>query len=536
MAGEEKVLINDDLEAEIVKKRYGQKGPYNNMQLSQSMSLFSGAVSAAHAVASSAKGLKTKEADGQRNKTNNYYLTANEKKLLERRATEFAVPGIVPYDVLEDFLYILCYVDDYPTLKAIADVVGVPGLDSPEIIREPTQLLNVPDLAKISYLSNGLAALTKQYQSERYPQATTASQNDSSSYSSYSKLAGTSNIMSQFSGLGGITSIMTQVTSLATTLQSITSIFSSEGSNATKVTQAATAVTQSLSMFENITRTLGQSGKNNISQMMPLMNQLQNLKGQMLNAQIIMDMSKQVTTSNSFPKEKVDDLNSMFSEVNQIISSVSTGLSSLSSLMSGLKPPNGGNLGKPSETILQLLSGGAAMSSFVAGKILGQEIPQNVLAKNPLALPSTYIGRTMFGQSLTQVPFQRDGKNMPAVPIGIFFSAASGAATAAFSMQNSSAMGGAMSLQSAVSTILAGSSSDTIAGHLANVSNVLGAAATAVTELRRSDNAIPIMIALATSFANDLGNPFPSSVFSEGWKIASAAGNMLQKQGKSIRV
>jgi hypothetical protein len=172
----------------------------------------------------------------------------------------------------------------------------------------------------------------------------------------------------------------------------------------------------------------------------------------------------------------------------------------------------------------------------MVGKILGQEIPQNILAKNPMSQPPSKIAQTFFGASLATTMHYRDGGQFPAVPIGIFMTAASGAATSAFSMQNSSAMGGAMSLQSAVSTILGNVPSSVAEMHVSNVSNLLGATATAVTELRRSDNAIPIMIGLATSFSNDTSCPFPTSVFSEGWKIASAAGNMLQKEGKTITV
>lgn len=528
------VTIDNNFLGGLKKGLVSIRGPYTDMQVTQSMQSFSSAVSSAYSASSQASSLKSKTSNQTRNKTTNYYLTNAEKKLIEQKAILFAQPGIVPVDVLEDFLYILCYVDDYETMKMVSDVTGVLGLDNPNILREPIVILNVSDLANIGYLANGLAALTKQLDSERYPQASSAGQEDSSAYSGISKMIATGQAMTSFPGLPNITTLFTQVLTITDAVKSLTSSFSSDGNVATKIATITNVATQISSALSSVTSTLSMGGKNNITDSLPVLRQLSSLSMEMNSITHGLKTMQNMTSSNSYPKAKVDDINvslkSFFDDVTTITSSMTSLLSSLS----GVVPPTGTNLALAAETLTKNLSGGAIPSEFLVGEILGQQIPQNILAKNPMAQAPSYIARALFGASSAVAIHYRDGKQFPATPIAIFMSAASGAATSAFGMQNSSAMGGAMTLQSAVTSILGNVSSVVSDMHVSNVSNILGAAATASTELRRSDNAIPIMIGLATSFSNDTSCPFPTSVFSEGWKIASAAGNMLQKTGASI--
>jgi hypothetical protein len=530
------IEVDGDFAGRLKKGLVSIKGPYTDMQMTQQMANFSSAVNSAHKVSGSSSSLKTSTSVSPRNKTTNYYLTEEEKKLLARRATEFSRPGIVPYDVLEDFLYVLCYIDDYPNMKMVADVTGVTGLDNASILREPIVILNVPDLAKISYLANGLAALTKKLDSERFPQSTSASQNETSSYSGIANMISSGMPMASFPGLQNIVSTLTQVTTLMSTVQSLTSTFSSDGNVATKISSITNVANQITSLVQSATSTMSLGGKNNITQSIPLLNNLSAISMTVNNVTRSLQTLEEVQSSNSYPKSKVDDINVSLKDFFDQLTSISSNLSSVLSSMSGLLPPQTKNVALAAETLTKNLSGGAVPSSFLVGEILGQQIPQNILAKNPLSMAPSFVAKALFGASSVITTHYRDGKQYPAVPIAIFMSAASGAATSAFGMQNSSSMGGSTTLQSAVSTILGNVPSSVAEMHVSNVSNLLGAAATAVTELRRSDNAIPIMIGLATSFSNDTSCPFPTSVFSEGWKIASAAGNMLQKEGKTITV
>jgi hypothetical protein len=530
------IEIDNEFLGRMRKGLVSIKGPYTDMQMTQGMANFSSAVGSAYKASGSASGLKTTSSTQPRNKTTNYYLTAAEKKLIAQRSTEFSKPGIVPYDVLEDFLYVLCYVDDYETMKMVSTVTGVVGLDSSAIIREPLLILNIPDLGKIGYLANGLAALTKQLDSERFPQTTSTSQPASSSYSGIAQMIASGNPMSAFPGLGNIVSLFGQVTSLVGTVEGLISTFSTKGTVQTKISSITNVASQITSVINTATSTLSMGGKNNIVGSFPILNQLSDLSASLDLATRSLGNLQQVQSSNSYPESKIDDINASLKGYFDQLTSISSSLTQLLSSLSGVLPPQTQNIALAAETLTKNLSGGAVPSSFMVGKILGQEIPQNILAKNPMSQPPSKIAQTFFGASLATTMHYRDGGQFPAVPIGIFMTAASGAATSAFSMQNSSAMGGAMSLQSAVSTILGNVPSSVAEMHVSNVSNLLGATATAVTELRRSDNAIPIMIGLATSFSNDTSCPFPTSVFSEGWKIASAAGNMLQKEGKTITV
>jgi hypothetical protein len=121
--------------------------------------------------------------------------------------------------------------------------------------------------------------------------------------------------------------------------------------------------------------------------------------------------------------------------------------------------------------------------------------------------------------------------------IGNYPRPSSGAGTASFKMQNFASMGSSMSITQAITQVVYGVTSVTAGSPLAtlisqqatNVASVVGASLTSAVELRRSDNAIPMMIGMATVLANDSGCPFPTNTFSNGWKLASSVGNDLQK-------
>lgn len=519
--------------AAIHKKIYHKSAAFGDQQLKASYKSFNNAVGASHSNYNSSQSLKTTTSKEPVDKVNNYYLTDQQKNLLQKKASDFAEPGIVPYDVLEDFLYALCYIDDYPTLKLVADTTGVKQLDNPSIVREPSIILNLEDLYKVGYLANGLSALTKQIQDDLFTQARSASDSNKSAYSALQTAASSTDealrTITSFPGVSTFGSIFSQVLSLTSTIQGLISTFSSPGSTATKISTITSALSQATSLTQAITQTLDVSKQQNIAGLFPLANQITTITTTFQNTINDFNTLKNVVSSDSFPLVKVNDLNiqmeSIFSNVQNVLSS----LNSVSSLLSSLKGP--GNIGKAAGVLLSLPSG-MTTGSVITQTVLGQAVPPSILANNPMMLAASHVGKALFGESLipavtTDQVFKRK--------IGIYPQPSSGAGMASFSMQNSASMGGALSIQSVFLKIVygllempAGPLANVISSQISNIASTVGASINSTVEMRRSDNAIPMMIGMATVLANDSGCPFSTSVFSDGWKTACSVGNDLQ--------
>lgn len=531
---EKTVVMDSGTVAAINKKRYKKSSAFGDQQLKASYKSFNNAVGASHSSYNSSQSLKTRTSTRPVDKISNYYLTDQQKALLQKKALEFAEPGIIPYDVIEDFLYALCYVDDYETLKLVADTTGVRGLDNPSIIREPLLILNLEDLYKVGYLANGLAALTKQIQDDKFKQARSASDSNKSAYSALQTAASSTDpalrTITSFPGVSSFGSVLTQVVSLTTTIQGLVSTFSSPGNTATKIATVASTLSQVSTLTQSITQGLGISSQQNITGLLPLATQLNDIAFSVNNLINQFNMIKNVQSNDSHPKVNVDDLNvhmnSIFSNVQNILSS----LTAVSSLVSSLKGP--GNIGTAANVLLSL-PGGLTAGSVLTQTALGQVVPPNILANNPMMLAASHVGKTLFGESIiptvvTDQVFKRK--------IGTYPQPSAGAGMASFSMQNSASMGGSMTLQGTVLKLVYGLSemptgtpfASVLNSQVTNIASTLGASATSVVEPRRSDNAIPMMIGIATVLANDSGCPFPTKVFSDGWKTASSVGNDLQ--------
>lgn len=533
--GEDDKPPGDDETAALVQKGvYKEKGAYGDQQLQSAFQAFSGAVNAAFSLINIARSLETKTSNQPRNKDNNYYLTNEEKSLLIRRATEFAVPGIVPFDVLKDFLYVLCAVDNYDTLKYVAGVIQVSQLDNPGYVREPSLILNAENLGKIGYIANGLAALTKQIDSSTFPQVTSLSGGESSAYSALQKVAAATDvagqILSQFPGVDIFGSVLSQVSSLGTAVQGMTSSFSSDGTTQTKISSLTSVATELSSLTESMQKSLDTAKQQNVTSLFPLADKM---KGFMKNAQPIIkatEMMKNVTSNNSYPKNKVDDLNVQLKSVFDGATKLVTSFSEIQSLLSAVKSP--GSIGQSASSLLSLNSG-KTTSPNVTELALGQKVPPNVLANNPTMVAASPAGRAFFGESLVPMSASDQMFNRK---IGVFPQPSSGAGLGSFQMQNLASLGGAVSMESLVMQLVYGIQAveqgsllaTLITQQVSSICGVLGSSITTAIEPRRSDNAIPTMIAISTVLSNDTGCPFPTRIFSDGWKVASSLGNDLQ--------
>jgi hypothetical protein len=105
-------------------------------------------------------------------------------------------------------------------------------------------------------------------------------------------------------------------------------------------------------------------------------------------------------------------------------------------------------------------------------------------------------------------------------------------------MQNFGSFGGGgLSISSMMSLITLGTPvaptggalGSQIASLAGNVASMMGGQVGSIIDPRRSDNAIPLMIATSAALTGDTKSPFSTSVFSTGWKVASAVGNDVQK-------
>lgn len=95
-----------------------------------------------------------------------FRLTKAEWELLEKRARSISQYGNIPYDISEDFLQILCFIDNIEDMRLIADAVQLPELDSEYILRKPKVILDLPNLEKVCYAASaleGLIAMFKKY-------------------------------------------------------------------------------------------------------------------------------------------------------------------------------------------------------------------------------------------------------------------------------------------------------------------------------------------------------------------------------------
>ena len=143
------VPINKDTTALKQKGDIHEDGESSSPDLKNSTQAFKSAIGTAAGILGAAAIIKNLAPNSRpRDPVDNYYLTNAEKALLVRKANEFAAPGVVPYDVIEQFLYILVTITDYEDLSYIAGVTGVAELDDRNLVRNPSGILNLNNLYK----------------------------------------------------------------------------------------------------------------------------------------------------------------------------------------------------------------------------------------------------------------------------------------------------------------------------------------------------------------------------------------------------
>lgn len=532
---EDNPVADDQTVALTQKKIYKEKSPYSDQQLSSSLANFNSAINSVMSFFNQAQALENKTSDKPVHKINNYYLTADQKALLLKRAVEFAQPGIVPYDVIKEFLYCLVYIDDYQTLKYVATATEIPSLDNPNLVREPTDLLNAKDLYKVGYMANGLAALTKKIDSKNFPQGTSASDNNKSAYSALFNAANglteAAQTISQFPGVGIFGQVMSQITSLQSTVKGMTSTFESPGQTKTKVEKLTEVNKQVQTLQDTMKKSIDVAKQHNVKDLKPLATKMEETIKKSDPIKHASDMMKDVKTDDNYPKEKVDDLNIQLKSIFDDLNHLSGLLGNVQSMLGAIKGP--GNIGQSASTLLTMPTA-RTTSQKVTEMALGQAVPPNILANNPMSIAASYVGRAFFGEG--RIPVAATDQMFSRL-IGNFPSPSNAAGVSSFQMQNFASMGGQMSMSQLLMQVVYGVMSvesgspfaQLIEQHAADIGNLLGASPlTTAVEPRRSDHAIPMMIGIATVLTNDAGCPVDTKHFSDGWKLAASVGNDLQ--------
>lgn len=127
-----------------------------------------------------------------------YRLTKSEFAVLQKRATSISNYAKIPYDTVEDFLIIICFVDNLDDMKKIADCVQIPELYNPNILRQPMMILNLRGLENIAFAAQALDGLIHMFR--KYLVTSQNISNTSNDEGSSSILSSLSSIVG---GLGG---------------------------------------------------------------------------------------------------------------------------------------------------------------------------------------------------------------------------------------------------------------------------------------------------------------------------------------------
>ena len=570
------VAINKDTTALKQKGDIAEEGESSNPDLKNSTQAFKNAVGSAAGFLGAAAIIKSLAPNNSpRHPVDNYYLTNSEKALLERRARDFAAPGVVPYDVIEQFLYILVTINEYEDLSYIAGVTGVYDLNDRNLVRNPSGILNLKELYRVGYLANGLASINKQF-STSYHNASYAADSKNSimgpllgvaSFSN-SPLGALSNVygvqqavasigltgdaataaalaltnagtISQFPGVDIVTDVVGDIVSQIGSITGITDLFGFGGGFGGTSGQLAQLGGVSSQLTSVASQTLNAStivAKHGVDSMAPVAGELMTMGKQMRNAAFHSAQLSQVSTVAS-TSLKSRDVTQQLDQFKGMMTGISTNAAGIASMLASITGP--GNIAS-SATMLNRV-GGFAVAGAITQQVLGQRVKSSVACRNPMMQTPSYAGRAFFGESNG---VQIASEEMFCRRIAAYPSNQAGSGLMGFMMQNfGSYGGGSLSITSLTSLVTLGVLTPPTGGALGgmistlsgNIASIMGGTSSSIVDPRRSDNAIPYMIAASSAMVGDTKCPFQTGVFTSGWQVASSVANDLQKHSPTSR-
>lgn len=475
--------ISKDVAALIQRGSIQQPGFYGSQEMKPSNDAFNGAVDTGAALFGLGQSLKAQPTPGPgyvRTKSN-YVLTELERQAITRKSQELANIGVVPFDVLENFFYILAVNENLNTLTEISNVVGIPELNNSRYIRNIRGVCDITDIWKVGYLANGIASVN-----QRYATQYTSIQ----SFEDYRR--------------------------------------SSNGSNLDAADLGLALGVIGPQIINNSRYNLGYAGNYRNNPGFTSDNALTAISSFSAIAQ---------GNSSSLPPTTISAIlnpaATMQSEITTIGSSTIAKLANqtpLGGALSALGPLGGIALGA-----LLGKTGGQAIGGFMSEVISGQRISTSKIANNPMLVSPSYAGKAFFGEAPVALPAI---DQLFCRRVGAFGTTQGGSGVVSFGMQNFSSFGGALSIASVVSRMVTGSSTppststyygEQVASLTGNVCNSLNVSTSSNIEMRRSDNAIPFMLGLSGAIVDETFSPFGSRTFTNGWKLASSTANDIQK-------
>jgi hypothetical protein len=476
--------INPDIQAAMQRGNIQQPGFYGSQEMKPSNDQFNQAVNIAANLAGLASILKSQPVPPPtyRRTTNNYVLTQIERDAITSKSRELALFGIVPFDILEQFFYILAVNESQSDLQYIASTVGIPELGQSRYVRNIRDITLIPDIYKIGYLANGVASVTSRYAA----QYTNMQQYADSSQSSLGSVLQAADLGLQLGVMG------------SNILNSSYTLNGYSGALRNSPGLSTSAINGSITAYQAIA-----SG------------------------------NPSATLSPSTINTLLNPAASIQSQATTVGSSLIGGLlnqSPLGGAMSALGP-----LGGIAAGVLLGKAGGNALGGFMSEVLLGARIATSKLANNPMLTSPSYAGKAFFGEAPVSLPAV---DQVFCRKVGAFGTSVGGGGVVSFGMQNFASLGGALSIASVVSRMMTGSTtpppSTTFFGQqvalmTSNLCSNLNVPVSSNIELRRSDNAIPFMIGMSATIVGENFSPFGSSPFTNGWKLASSTANDVQK-------
>jgi hypothetical protein len=476
------VPFNRDTNALIQRGVIQKPGFYGSQELKPSNDTFNQAVQIGAQLVGFALGLKNNPLppSNYARTQNNYILTQNEKNAVTNISTQLASYGVIPYDALETFFYILAANQSYNDLVTISNCIGIPELGDQQYIQNIIGITQIQSIYKVGYLAQGVASINNTYGS-RFGQAQQYADPNQGSY-------------------GGVLSAANLGTNLGVIGPAI---------------------------LGNAYNNTGWGGP--LSQSPQL--SLSSITGAVTNYQSL------ANGGGSLPPTTISALLNPAATVQQSASLVG------GNLIGGLlnQSPLGGALGQFGQLggivagLLLGKSGGNALGGFMSEIVLGQRLSTSKLANNPMLTPPSYAGKSFFGEAPVALPAV---DQVFCRKVGAFGSTQGGNGVVSFGMQNFASFGGSQPIASVISRLLTGSSvvppTNTYYGQQVNTlinnsCNQMNVPTSSNIEMRRADNSIPFMLSLSAVSIGENFSPFGSSAFTGGWKLAASTANDIQK-------
>lgn len=225
------------------------------------------------------------------------------------------------------------------------------------------------------------------------------------------------------------------------------------------------------------------------------------------------------------------------------LASLLKAFSKYSTVVSYSNSSSSGNINISSSSISSLVqniaSGSFAIGQLLSEQITGERIPSSVIAKNPMMLSPSWIGKTFMGESPSSIHVM--DLNYPLnKKIGVYTKPSGGIGTLSFGLQNLNSA--AMNITQFVSKIIFGSSNISAGSYkeqylnntIDKIKTQTGVTLAEDLFLNKADTAIPLMMSLSSCFTNSNSCLFSTDDFQNGWNLSSCVSLEISKNNSGL--